>query len=133
MKRMKYIFLAAIAAALSFTCVSCDKSDNAENTNSAGITLDAVSITLEIERGSLPAEYVDEISQVTARRYTGDEGMSSIETLIEKCIVIPMQEKVDEVAMKSGCYDFSVTITASKGDITGQVLYRKTVVPVRPQ
>lgn len=131
MRRMKFLFLAAIAAALSFTCVSCDKSDDAENTNSAGITLDAVSITLEIERGSLPAEYVDEISQVTVRQYTGDEGASGIEALIERCIVVPMQEKVNEVAQKSGCYDFSVTLSAYDVKDSTKIVYTKTLRPTK--
>lgn len=112
MNRIKFVFMASIVAASTFMCVSCDKNEDILNPDPVELSLSSITISLDIDKGSLPEGFVGELSKVTVRQYTGEDAFSDVATLVEKCVVAPMQEKIDEIAEKSGCYDFSVTLSA---------------------
>lgn len=120
----------AIAASI-FICMSCDKDEDVVNPNPVEIALSSITISLDIEKGSLPEEYVGEISKVTVKQYAGEDVFSDIPTLMEMCVVAPMQEKLDEIAEASGCYDFSVTLSAYDVKDSTKIVYTKTLKPTK--
>lgn len=131
MNRIKFVLMASIVAASTFMCVSCDKNEDIVNPDPVELSLSSITISLDIDKGSLPEEYVGELSKVVVRQYTGEGAFSDIATLMEKCVVAPMQEKIDEIAEKSGCYDFIVTISACDAKDPAKVVYTKALKPTR--
>lgn len=131
MNKMKFVFMAAIVAASAFTCVSCDKNEDIVDSDPVELSLISITLSLYIDKGSLPEEYVGELSKVTVRHYTGEGAFSDIATLVEKCVVAPMQEKIDEIAEKSGCYDFCVTLSAYDVKDSTKIVYTKTLRPTK--
>lgn len=131
MNRIKFVLMASIVAASIFMCVSCDKNEDIVNPDPVELSLSSITISLDVDKGSLPEEYVGELSKVTFRQYTGEGAFSDIATLVEKCVVAPMQEKIDEIAEKSGCNDFSVTLSAYDVKDSTKIVYTKTLRPTK--
>lgn len=123
--------MATIVVTSTFICVSCDKNEEIVNPDPVELSLSSITISLDIDKGSLPEEYVGEFSKVIVRQYTGEGTFSEVTTLMEKCIVAPMQEKIDEIAEKSGCYDFIVTISACDAKDPAKVVYTKALNPTK--
>lgn len=124
--------MAIAVAASTFICVSCDKNEDIGNPAPVEISLSSITISLDVDKGFLSDEYVVELSKVTVRQYTGEGAFFDVATLMEKCVVVPMQEKVDEIAEKSGCYDFSITLSAYDVKDPTKVVYTKTLKPAKP-
>lgn len=123
--------MATIVVTSTFICVSCDKNEDVVNSNPIELSLSSITTSLDIDKGSLPEEYVGEFSKVIVRQYSAEGTFSDVTTLMEKCIVAPMQEKIDEIAEKSGCYDFSVTLSAYDVKDSTKVVYTKTLKPTK--
>ena len=129
MKRIKFMLLAALAAVFSLSIVSCDKEELELDPVIEELPLEYIHYDFVFDLGSLPEEYAKELYTVSFRRYDSEPGYSDVQTLIERCVALPMQEKVNEVAAKSGCYDFSVTINAYEDKDKSTLIYSKTVKP----
>lgn len=131
MNRIKFVFMATIVAASTLFCVSCDKDEEFVDPEPIEFSLSSINISLDIDEGTLPKEYISELLKVTVRRYADESSFSDIATLVDKCIAVPMQEKVDEIAETSGCYDFSVTISAYDINNPTKIVFRKTIKPAK--
>lgn len=131
MNRIKLTLLATIAAASSLCLVSCDDDEATLEPDPIFTenTLNMLQLDLTIDKGSLPDEYVKEFNTIDIRRYDNEQGYSDVQTLIDRCVALPMQEKVNEIAARSGCYDFSVTINAYEDKDKSELIYSKTVKP----
>lgn len=129
MNRIKFTLLAAFAAVLSFTLVSCDEEEAEFDPVIEEMPLEYIHYDFVFDLGSLPEEYAKELYTVSFRRYDNEPGYSDVQTLIDRCVAIPMQEKVNEIAARSGCYDFSVTINAYEDKDKSKLIYSKTVKP----
>lgn len=131
MNRIKFVLMATVVAASTLFCVSCDKDEEIMDPEPIELPLISITLSLDIDKGSLPEEYVSELSTVTVRRYADESGFPDIATLVDKCVAVPMQEKVDEIAETTGCYDFSVTISAYDIKDTTKIVYTKTIKPTK--
>lgn len=126
---MRFTLMAAIAAALTCTCVSCDKDEIEQDIPPVELQLNSLKLDVSIDKGSLPEEYVQELLRVEIRRYADQSLFPDVQSLAEKCIAEPMQEKINDIAAKTGCYDFSVTITAYDIQDPTKAVYTKTLRP----
>lgn len=59
--------MAFIVAASIFMCVSCDKNEEIVNPDPVELSLTSITLSLDIDKGSLPEEYVGELSKVVVR------------------------------------------------------------------
>lgn len=130
---MRSIIITTFALALTFACASCSKDDDIIDDVNVPVELTPSSLTLDlaVDKGSLPDEYVKQLFQVTVIRPVDQSSFPDVQTFVEKGIVEPMQEKINEIAAKSGCYDFSVTITAYDINEPTKVVYTTTLKPVK--
>lgn len=131
MNRIKFAFWAIVIAASTFTCVSCDKNEDVVDLEPIELSWSSISILLDVDKGSLPDEYVAEIYKVPVRRYADESTYPDIATLVDKCVAVPMQEHLNEIAEKSGCYDFSVTLSAYDVKDSTKIVYTKTLKPTK--
>lgn len=124
--------MAVVIAIVTFACVSCEPDYDTHLLNSTvngtKIPLSDLNISLRVEKGSLPEKYAKEVKLIVNKN-TNSTTINNIETYIEKYVVPPTQQNLNEVAAKSGCYDFSVTILVYDAKDSTNIIYKKELKP----
>lgn len=129
MKRIKLMLSTALVAVMALSVASCSEESTFEPEPTVTIPHDVIMVDYDVDQGSLSQEYYKQILDQISLLYRNDGKTKDVSEYLDSSIIPPMQEKVNEVAAASGCYDFSVTILAYYEKDPDTYIYKHTIKP----